>query len=240
MNLIKLTAHIYYTEPDPATDRPVLGYIRGEKRCIMVDAGNSADHAKGYIKCVKEQGFKEPDACVITHWHWDHTFGLHCLLMDTFACDKTNEKLRELSQWEWTDEAMKDRLARGVEIPFADEHIRAEYEDVGQIRVVAAKKDIVDEVSFDCGDVTCRCIHLPSAHSDDSIAVYIPEEKVLFIGDLYGDDYYRDHYRDMEKTRELYESLQTLDFTLAVPGHSAPLSRERLLGYLAGTIEKGE
>jgi len=44
---------------------------------------------------------------------------------------------------------------------------------------------------LDCGSITCECMHLPSAHSDDSVAVFIPEERVIFLGDIYNNDFYQ-------------------------------------------------
>ena len=232
MKLIKMTEHIYYSESDPVKDRPVLGYIRGSRQSVMIDAGNSKEHYLEYRKLLEQETLRIPDICVITHWHWDHTFGLHGLEMKSYAHYKTNEKLKELSSWKWNDAAMKKRLETGEEIPFADEHMRAEYEDITEIKVVQASANIVDEMTFDCGDIHCQCIHLPSAHSDDSIVIYIPEEKILFIGDIYGDNFYQNHSRDKQKTKELHDALEKLDFTYAIPGHSNPLEKQRLLQFL--------
>ena len=44
MRLNRLTENIYYTECDSNSDRPVLGYINGDRCSVMVDAGNSANH----------------------------------------------------------------------------------------------------------------------------------------------------------------------------------------------------
>ena len=103
---------------------------------------------------------------------------------------------------------MKKRLDTGVEIPFADIIMRKEYKNVEEIRVIPTTEDIDDQLEIDCGGITCQCIHLLSAHSDDLIIVYIPEEKVLFIGDIYGDDLYNNRNRDLIKTKELYKSLE--------------------------------
>lgn len=42
MDLTKVTERIYYLINDRETDRPVLGYIKGDKYSLMVDAGNSS------------------------------------------------------------------------------------------------------------------------------------------------------------------------------------------------------
>lgn len=133
-------------------------------------------------------------------------------------------------------ESMKQRLTTGEEILFAHEHILAEYSDTQNIQVVTASITFEEKLTIDCGGLTCQCIHLPSAHSDDSVVVYIPEEKVIFIGDIYNDDLYNNCYRDLEKTRHLYEELNKIDFSIAVPGHSRPALKKDILNFLKGFL----
>ncbi|WP_288327600.1 hypothetical protein [uncultured Clostridium sp.] len=60
MELKKLTERIYYTESDSKSDRPVLGYILGDKCSVMIDAGNSENHVKDYNYALEKNGFKRP------------------------------------------------------------------------------------------------------------------------------------------------------------------------------------
>lgn len=231
MKLEQLTPHVFYTPCDRRTDRPVLGYIQGEAISVMVDAGNSPAHVAGYLASLR--GRPRPALCVVTHWHWDHTFGLEALSCPALATGETNRVLKTMAAWAWTPEAMAARLASGEEIPFADACIRAEYADPSAIHVVPAGMEWTPEGSvIDCGGVTCRVLPLPSAHSEGSLVVHIPEEKVLFIGDIYGDDYYQGHHRDIEKTRGLYRALEGLDFDTVLPGHDGPMPRVTLMGFL--------
>lgn len=233
MDLKQVTTHVYYTECDPRTDRPVLGYILGSDRSVMVDAGNSAKHVADYNNAVRQAGFPKPAYCVITHWHRDHTFGIHAVEAETIAHEETNRQLSRMAAWEWSDSAMRRRLENGEEIEFADTHIRSEYDCLQDIRVIPAKRLWEKDLILNCGEVTCYCIHLPSAHSDDSLAVWIPEEKVLFVGDIYNDDFYNNHYRDIEKTKQLYEALDQIDFDTAIPGHGTPVKKLDLMSFLA-------
>ena len=232
MKLKKLTERIYYSECDSEVDRPVLGYVLGDNFSVMIDAGNSANHVHDYNCSLVEKGLRKPKYCVITHWHWDHTFGMHALDMEIIACCKTNEELHRMSLWDWSDAAMKQRLISGKEIEFADEHIRAEYSQLEDIKVVPAAFTFDKKIVLDCGNITCECMHLTSAHSEDSVVIYIPEEKVIFIGDIYNDDFYSNHYRDLEKTRKLYQALNEIDFDMAVAGHSEPVKKNDILNFL--------
>ena len=63
MRLNRLTENIYYTECDSNSDRPVLGYINGDRCSVMVDAGNSTNHVKDYNFFLTQQGLKKPKYC---------------------------------------------------------------------------------------------------------------------------------------------------------------------------------
>lgn len=95
----------------------------------VADAGNSRKHVEKYYKALEITGLKKPDYTAITHWHWDHTFGMEAVEGITIANRRRNEKLTEMSTWKWTDEAMENRPNQGVEIEFAHTHIRKEYEN---------------------------------------------------------------------------------------------------------------
>ena len=79
MKLHQLTNRIWYTEHDSATDRPTLGYIMGDRRSVMLDAGNSGAHAELFLEAVRRAGLPRPELVCISHSHWDHTFGMASL-----------------------------------------------------------------------------------------------------------------------------------------------------------------
>jgi len=236
--LKRLTERIWYQEADEKTDRPVLGYISGEKSSLMVDAGNSREHAAlmldGLVRC----GLPYPRYVAITHWHWDHCYGMCGIDAVSVANLETNLKLIEMTTWEWTDRSMARRIETGEDILFCDENIRREYPDRSRIDVRTA--DIIFDgiLEFDLGGVTCILMKLPNSHSEDSIIVYVPEEKVVFLGDITSEDFHNStgsHHR--EKLGMLIEALEWLDFEIGVHGHDEPRSKEYVLGYLREDLE---
>ena len=86
--LQQLTPRVYQLDFSQEQDRPVLGYIRGDRFSLMVDAGNSPEHVQAYLAAVEESGFCQPDFVALTHSHWDHCFGLASLPMPSIACTK--------------------------------------------------------------------------------------------------------------------------------------------------------
>ena len=52
------------------------------------------------------------------------------------------------------------------------------------------------------------------------------------MGDIYNDDFYNNHYRDIEKTKQLYDALNQIDFEIAVVGHSNPIGKKEIINFL--------
>jgi glyoxylase-like metal-dependent hydrolase (beta-lactamase superfamily II) len=191
MELKKISDRLYYLPAEERTDRPVLGYIKGDQYSLAVDAGNSSDHVEKFYRELKELELRLPDFTVITHWHWDHTFGMHSVSGKTVAGHLTNEKLSEVQKWEWTDEAMERRLQSGEDIEICDRCIRLEYPDRNKVKVVTADIEFTDVISINLGSVHCEIREFNATHSNDSVLIHVPEERVALIGDAYFGDYYQ-------------------------------------------------
>lgn len=93
MELKILNDRMFYYPHQPETDRPMLAYLKGEKITLAIDAGNSAAHVDEFYTALETKGLKKPDFTVITHWHWDHTFGMHHIHGLSIAHCKTNVML---------------------------------------------------------------------------------------------------------------------------------------------------
>lgn len=239
LELKQLTNRIWYTTPEQATDRPVLGYIKGDKLSLAIDAGNSRKHVAEFVELLKQVGLKEADLVAITHWHWDHTFGMCAVNGRTIAGSKTNEELKKVMRWEWSEEAMAARLASGEDIEMCDTCIRVEYPDRSIIEVETADLVFDSKLVLDLGGITCELMQVDSPHSEDAVLAYVPEEKTLFVGDAYGEDFYYNQGRyDKQKLEAFMHLLQTIDFEYCVVGHSAPETRASLFEYLQKEYDK--
>lgn len=237
--LKQLSDRIFYLPSDDTTDRPNLGYVLGKKHAFSVDAGNSAKHARLFLEHLADHDLPVPSFVGLTHWHWDHTYGMVGFKSSTtVACERTNAHLRQMMSWNWDDDAMKGRLASGEDIKFCDTHIRREYPDRSEIKVVLADILFDSYLSFNLGGIRCELIRIENSHSDDCCVVYVPEEKLLFAGDIHGGDFHHGwppkYYPD--KLATLMEELEKLDFTTVVPGHDEPQSKEVFLDGLKAEL----
>ncbi|AGF59509.1 glyoxylase-like metal-dependent hydrolase (beta-lactamase superfamily II) [Clostridium saccharoperbutylacetonicum] len=238
MGLRKVTQRVYYLINDRETDRPVLGYIKGDKYALMVDAGNSKKHLEKFNDSIEKLNLRLPDYVAITHWHWDHTYGMHSVTGKTIACEITNEQLKVMSKWKWTDDAMKKRLLTGEDIEFADTNIRKEYENLNDINVVPADIVFKNNLEVELGGLKVILKNVVSPHSKDSVIVYIPEERVVFIGDAYGMDYYNNCEYNAVKLESLINMLGGLEFDVCFPGHSSPINKTEIIEYLKSQYNK--
>src|SRR4051812_27575309 len=89
--LQKLSNRLYYLPAYQQTDRPILGAIVGDNQTLFIDAGNSSAHAKLFKEQLANQQITG-DILVLTHWHWDHVFGLSEMNMPSIANAMTYEK----------------------------------------------------------------------------------------------------------------------------------------------------
>lgn len=247
---IKISEHTYYRPAEPYTDRPNVGFINGDRYSLLFEAGNSSENAEKLKTELFEQNLPYPDFVAVSHWHWDHSFGLFA--WDSLKIDgrRTNEKLLEVSGWKWDDDSMRKRIETKEDIVFCSEMIKREYPDRSKIKVIGADIVFEEKMSIDLGGIYCELIHSKGPHSDDSVICYIPSEKILFLGDsnckdLYGKqwDFDIEHEEDFmenvaaipydkELVAEYLELLDTLDFEVCVSGHADILTRKELYDSL--------
>ena len=241
-----LTDHILYLPSDPATDRPVLAAILGRDAALMVDAGNSPAHASLFVDGLRTATQRNPDWVVLTHWHWDHTFGLSHLAIPAFGHINIRPHLSGLQGLAWDDEALSRRVQRGEEIEFCAEHICKEYGDDRNIEVSLPTMYFGHVLILDLGDITCELHWIPTDHSDDAVAVYIREEKTLFLGDALGPNLYASPpYYSPAMVQKLMARIKAFSVDWYVEGHSEPARPEqfweenRILEVVATLMQEG-
>ncbi len=246
----KITEHIYIRSAEPYTDRPNIGFIVGSKYSLLFEAGNSCFHAELMKKELSEQNLPLPDFVAVSHWHWDHSFGLCAWDCLKIAGRKTNEKLLEVSAWQWDDASMQKRTETKEDIVFCTEMIKREYPDRSKIKVIGADIVFDDTLAIDLGGVTCKFAHSKGPHSEDSIVCFVPEDKFMFLGDsnckdLYGKPWHFDieHEEDFlenvaaipydEKlVKDYIAFLEKYDFDLCASGHREVFSKKELFDSL--------
>ena len=150
MELKRLTKHIWVMPFEEERDRPNLCYVKGNRLSMAVDAGHSAAHVKAFYTLLEKENLPLPDITALTHWHWDHTFGMHAVHGMTIANERTNRYLAE-----WKDKIEKNGPGEFLAI---HESIRREY--AAGTEVIVKMPDMVfsGEMTLDLGGYTVRLI----------------------------------------------------------------------------------
>ncbi|PCN43296.1 Zn-dependent hydrolase [Brevibacillus laterosporus] len=224
--LIQMSKRILYLTPYQETDRPILAAIVGDRKTLLIDAGNSSSHAKLFLEQLGELHIKG-DWLVLTHWHWDHVFGLKEMDMPIISHSQTLQHIKELMDVTWTDCALDKRVELGIEIPFCAEAIKKELGMNRDITLCLPELTFDSRMTIDLGGVSCVIEHVGGDHSSDSSLIYIPEEKILFIGDcLYPNIYASKWNYTIKKSRRLVEQLEKYDANIIFLSHQeAPLTK---------------
>ena len=215
--LVRLTERVWIYPYEEVRDRPNLGYIRGDRLSLAVDAGHSDAHIAEFHAALNAEGLPLPDLTVLTHWHWDHTFAMHKVHGLTLTNGHTDAHLR----------AFREMIQReGVEAFLSmDETIRREYS--GGRPVVVTPADIVFSggIDIDLGGCAVRAFEVESPHTDDGTFVLVPGEGVLFIGDA-NSGAFPTWQRDAAMAKKLADTIRALDARIVVEGHWTPTTTE--------------
>ncbi|MCR4714083.1 MAG: MBL fold metallo-hydrolase [Treponemataceae bacterium] len=228
MELKKLSEHVWFMPFESERDRPNLGYVKGENWSLAIDAGHSEAHVKEFYALLEDAGLPLPSLTVITHWHWDHTFGMHAVNGMCLANEKTNNYLAEWKQKIETN---------GPDEFFAlDGSIRNEYAENRTVIVKLADMLFNGERTLDLGGCKVQVMQSEAPHTDDSTLVYIVDDKILFLGDSTYSQF-KTGNKDEALCEKLADKIRQINPETCVEGHWNPAETEDSLNDLMDLTE---
>jgi cyclase len=147
-----------------------FGIVEGPRSLLAIDAGGGPQHARNFIQAASSLG-KPFDRVVITHEHPDHSTGLTQFPpgIEIVAQEETRAQLVKMGT-PATPAYWKTNPAWGRP------------DDVN--RVVLATVAFHDRMSVYYGDTRVDFVWPGRAHTSGDALVYVPAEKVVFLGDI--------------------------------------------------------
>jgi len=191
-------------EPDAVN----LGLVVGTDAALLVDTGSSPEHGRAVRASVAYVTDRPLVGAVVTHWHYDHAFGLAAF--DDLSTIGHESLLERLGSPEATTEAARLGLDP------------AELAGPNRLIVVATAVDL--------GGRRVEIAHLGRGHTDGDLVVVVSDADLVFAGDLiesagppsFGPDAVPNEWAG---TLDGLIGLMTAK-TVAVPGHGEPVGRE--------------
>ncbi|AMB99092.1 hypothetical protein AWM75_03335 [Aerococcus urinaehominis] len=244
MTLQQISPHVYIYPTDPTRDRPNIGYVCGEDLAVLIDCGNSADHLESVLEAIEAAGLIKPQLALITHWHWDHTFGIQAFHDQggiSLAEAATNQTLNKMAEWSWTPQAMQDRLDQGIEAQFCHDYMLVEYDNPENIQVAPARISYQDRLDLSLGGVHLKIERKENPHTDDGVVIFVEEDQVLFVGDADSGNFYEldGGYRPEEFFAYIAD-IQNIPYQQYVHGHVPVLTSRQAVEDFWQAIETEE
>jgi glyoxylase-like metal-dependent hydrolase (beta-lactamase superfamily II) len=176
--------------------------IATTKGIVMIDAGLNPPLTAKYRKIIEQEFGRHDFKYVInTHSHQDHIFG-DSVFPEAIVVGHENAR-RELIQhlrdgsirnnYRAIPQTYSDRLKSVPAHSDAAKNMMIWIYKASEVLANMDQREFVlplpaimfnDRLTLDMGDVTFKLFHFGKAHSESDIWVYVPEERLLFTGDM--------------------------------------------------------
>lgn len=232
----RITDKVYILPRQDETDRPSLGLICGSKYSLVIDSGNSSKHVKDFTESIKSLGkdIAPLKYLAITHHHWDHVFGINEMNLITIGSESTSNELDYYKKIKWDDASLRKHVKAGLFTDFTFKCITSEMQSGERENFCVGSIDVVydTKLKVDLGGLECTMELIECDHTKDSSIVYVPKEKVLFLGDcVYGGRYNGVYGYTKEKLYKMINSIEKYDADYYIVSHEEIFDRQGITKF---------
>jgi len=207
---------------------PAVGLVLTSEGWLAVDGGNSPAHGRSVFEAMQEIRERPVRYVINTHRHFDHVFGNQAFGAPVIASRRCRDRFAKNIEGDWAPQ----RVQRWLHETMFSRVSTLNPRDFRGLRLIPPSLSFEGELSLDIDGSEVRLFSLAGAHSDDSIGVFLPYERVLFLGDAL-------YLREGSEGRflrllEILERIAPLGVEVYVPGHEPPYGRlefEKLWAY---------
>lgn len=184
-----------------------IGLVVGSESALVIDTGSCPDQGVAIRRAVEDAAGVPVSAVVVTHWHWDHWFGLKAFAdLATYGHETLADRLRD-----------PNLAAVAVEQAATVDDLIAPNRPFALARVV------------DLGGRRVELVHFGRGHTEGDVVAIVPDANVILAGDLleqaappsFGPDcFLKDWPSAVDGILGLVD-----EHTVIVPGHGTPVDR---------------
>jgi len=218
------------------------GFVDLGDIAVLIDTTMSEEAAKDLRKAVIQYTGKNPKFIVITHYHLDHVVGnsvfdssISIITSERTLNNIKVENAKRIEEIRNTSTEEIDKMEESLKTE-KDEEKRKEIEnDLNFINLVKDEAFALrnpdlcfrEELILHGKDRDLHIHTFQKAHTDGDVVVYVPDDEVLFAGDLL---FARsDHWLgsgDPDGWISVIDKLLDMNFTTVVPGHGTLASKK--------------
>jgi glyoxylase-like metal-dependent hydrolase (beta-lactamase superfamily II) len=209
---------------------------------VLIDSHVTPSKARDLITAVKTLTSNPITTLVNSHHHWDHAhgnqeFGDITIIGHEFTHMKlatapleegtytrgiagNDVRLTRMREQIASTSDASERAQLDADLELFASHVR----DFDEIAPIPPTVTMNDRMTLYRGGREIQIMFLGRAHTGGDVAVYFPDDKVVFTGDmaLNGPSYLGDGFVD--EWPQTLENLKALDFDVFVPGHGGPVT----------------
>ncbi|EZH64824.1 hydrolase glyoxylase [Bacillaceae bacterium JMAK1] len=220
----------YYLANDDAKERPALGLVCGDKYSMVIDAGNSAQHAREFLTEVRALNVPPVKYVVITHGHWDHFLGMNEFEDASIIVNSlTNEIIKQWQRYSFDDESLQRYKDASL---FTDQCVEVIVDEIPEresFKLVSPDIIFQNKFTIDLGNKVCLLETIKGTHTDDSTIVYVPDDKVIYLGDCaYGTTTNSSFHYKQSHLLPMIENITKYDADYSLLGHESVCDREEM------------
>ena len=210
--------------------RENAGLVLSERGVVVIDTSRTLVDARWIYHQIRTITEKRIIYVITTHFHADHVFGNQIFDAPKIAHRLCGRRMQSMLSTEWTTERLEE-MARQQPDP----------EALAGLCIILPEILFDKELTLELGDLTLEIVH-KGGHTPGSSTVYIPQEEILYIGDLLFVGRYPAmvHANCGEWIAALRE-VEGLRVRRVVPGHGSMSTMEdvvRLRSYLEDLKER--
>jgi glyoxylase-like metal-dependent hydrolase (beta-lactamase superfamily II) len=253
-NLSKLAEGVFAQIASPDSDAVSnSGVVVLDSGVLIFDTHFTPEAGEALLEKVKTVTARPVRYIVNSHFHPDHTHGnqafttaRHIIGSSNTRRDMLQKDLPNLNRMQLIAQSQVEQLSRDLsQEPDAkkQEALRDQLSSrqafmrrMGTLKILAPGMTLDDSLSIVDGGREVQLLYLGTGHTDGDIVLYLPQEKVVFLGDIFFNDAIPnvEDANMLEWIKTLGEALK-LDAKTYVPGHGQVGVRsdvERFLNYI--------
>jgi glyoxylase-like metal-dependent hydrolase (beta-lactamase superfamily II) len=238
---IAVTPRVFYVQGKPGVPSPEnegfnsnAGFVVTPEGVVVIDALGTPALGNALLGAIRDVTSQPVKRVILTHYHADHFYGL--------------EAFKEAGAQIWAHSAAREYLESGE----AGRRLAQRSQDLfpwvdEKMKIVRPDRWLDESTVFTLGGVRFEVYHMGPAHSPEDLVIAVPQEGVVFTGDiLFAGRIPFVGEADSKRWLERIEGLLAMKPRIMVTGHGA-VSRDPVkdlaltrdyLTYLRSTMGK--